>query len=128
MKQPLVPDQTQFAAESPLYESAVLEHLTPEEVSDLENKQAKAKRKRLIIIGVVALVILIIGLVVAITLRSGSEEKLDLITQESEIDKVILGPFNQRLDELVKEVELADPNQEELPFPPINFEISLEDK
>lgn len=126
MKSDIMPDQTQFMAESPLYEEVGLDHAPEKPLSELEIKKRQQKKIMRIIIGSVAFLLVIGGIFSFIKFRYGSEEEVSSEIEEVKLDEVIVGPFNQRLLELENELELADPNQEELPFPPIDFEISLE--
>jgi hypothetical protein len=126
MKSDIMPDQTQFMAESPLYEEVGLDNAPEKPLSELEIKKRQQKKVMRIIIGLVTFLLVIGGIFAFIKFRYGSEEEASSEIEEVKLDEVIVGPFNQRLLELENELELADPNQEELPFPPIDFEISLE--
>ncbi len=121
----VMPDQTQFITESPLYVDPSVDSepvLSPEEIQ--KNKQKKIKLALTIIL-VISLIA--VGVMAINNFRSQPQEEAATEEEETEISEVILGPFTQRLVEIKQELELADPNQEEFPFPPIDFEISLED-
>ena len=126
MKPDMMPDQTQFIAESPLYEEAEATDVSGQILSEQELKQRQQKKIKRIAIGAVIFLFVAVSIFILIKSRSKIEKGQDPEAEEIELNEVIVGPFNQRLLELEKELELADPNQEKLPFPPIDFEISLE--
>lgn len=127
MKPDIVPDQTQFMAESPLLE----EVRTPTEpeptLSEQEQKQLQQKKLKKVGVVAVALLLIALGIFALIKLKTKNGDEQAMETEEEQLNEVVVGPFNLRLSELEKELELADPNQEELPFPPIDFKISLEE-
>ncbi len=126
MKPDIMPDQTQFMAESPLYEKVKVGNEAEQLLSEQDLEQRQQKKIKRMVIGAIVFLLIVAGIFVLIKLRSSLEEEVGPEIEEVKLDEVIVGPFNQRLLELEKELELADPNQEELPFPPIDFEISLE--
>ncbi len=127
MKPDMMPDQTQFITESPLYAEAEVADVSEKFLSEQELKQRQQKKIKRIVIGMAIFLFVAVSIFILIKSRSRIEKEEDSKAEEIELDEVIVGPFNQRLLELEKELELADPNQEELPFPPIDFEISLEE-
>lgn len=110
------PDQTQFSAESLLYES-----------EDEGTSSSQPRFKKIFLIGGAILTVLSIVLVLVVSSRSAAPP--DVIVEEDpvELTEIIVGPFNQRLSELKQELKLADPNQNSLPFPPVSSAISLEE-
>lgn len=126
MKSNIAPDQTQFIAESPLYEEVEVNDDAEQALSEQEQNQRQQKKTKRILIGIVVFVLVAAGIFTLVNSRSEIEKEQESRTEEVKLDEVLVGPFNQRLSELEKELELADPNQEELPFPPVDSEISLE--
>lgn len=127
MNQDLLNEQTQFAAESALYQTDEPDDqvlLTP------QNSQlsSNAKIKKIVIIGVSIFFILILILVIFVKSRSTSPSQEEPETENTPLTQIETGPFTQRLVELNQALEQADPNQETLPFPPIKADISLEKK
>ncbi len=124
MKSDVNLDQTQFMAQSPLLEEVEVEAVPQTTLSATISKQKRIK-KIIIIAPLVLLIVLVFGVIA----RSHSAKKDQQIatTTDPELTEIVAGPFNQRLLELEHALEIADPNQEELPFPPIDVEISLEE-
>ncbi len=126
MKSDLPPNQTQFMTEGLLYEAVEATDDSGQILSEQELKQRQQKKIKWGV-GIFIFLLIVVGLTAFIRSRMGVKQEQDLTSEDIELDEVVLGPFNQRLSELGKELELADPNQEELPFPLVNFEISLEE-
>lgn len=120
-------DQTQFMAESPLLEEVVVTDVAEPVLPESELKQAKQKKLVKILVLAVAVLLITLGIVVLVKLQAKNKSEQTSETEETQLNEVVVGPFNQRLSELEKELKLADPNQEELPFPPIDAEINLEE-
>lgn len=125
MKDPTL-NQTQFSQEKPLFEQRV--ESKPEAMppaSDLV-ENPRPRRSLIFVIGGIVLVVLIAALLIlAIIFRSAepeqiSEELIETMQTESS------SPLQLRLNELKAELRTADPNQEELPFPPINRQLLIE--
>ena len=127
MNQDIELNQTQFVAESPLMDNIDPEETLVDDLSVEEQKQLQLKKVKKIVIG--SAVFLFILLIIFIVARSRSVREDEEIVENDEIKltEIVVGPFNQRLLELENELEIADPNQEDLPFPPINSEITLDE-
>jgi hypothetical protein len=119
-------DQTQFAAEEPLFEQPVkIEAPQPTEAPKVE-PSSKKSTKRIAIVGGLLFFILLIIILLAAALRKPSAPTEEEAEFTSEEEQRIMGPFSQRISELENQLELADPSQEDLPFPPVDMEIKLD--
>ena len=127
MKTDYMPDQTQFMTESPLLEEVAVDVVAEPVLSAPELKRLQQQKLKKILILVAASLFIALGILALIKLRAKNTQEETLEAEETELTEVVVGSFNQRLSELENELELADPNQEELPFPPIDAEISLEE-
>ncbi len=121
-------DQTQFVTESPLLEEVEAAGEADKNLSAEELKQFKQKKLKKIIIAVIVFLLMALGIFALIKLGSKKESQEIIEVEEIELTEVVVGPFNQRLLELKNELEAADPNQEEFPFPPIDSSINLEEQ
>lgn len=121
-------NQTQFIDQSS-FKQEPDEAFVPEvpvETQD-ENSLVQKKQKKLILFGVGGLVSLLILIIVFTLLRRQSPTAAqDEPTLETQLTPVMVGPFAQRLKELQNELEIADPQKLDLPFPPIDEDITLE--
>jgi hypothetical protein len=127
MNQDMNLDQTQFVAESPLMKNVEPEEAPASDLSADELKQLQQKKvKRIVIVSIFFLFVILIIFIV-VRSRSMREDEEIIESEEIKLTEVVVGPFNQRLLELDNELEIADPNQEDLPFPPINSKISLDE-
>ena len=117
-------DQTQFIAESPLLEDEEMKAPTELVLSAEELKQKKIKKIAIVVPIIFSLILIILAVIKS---RAIKEVEQVVETEEIKLTEVVVGPFNQRLLELKNELEMADPNQEEFPFPPIDDSISLDD-
>lgn len=120
-------NQTQFGSEGPLFERPV----SPSAISQPTENELMAEKppKKLplvfVIVGVVMVVLMAVILIFAILMRSAPPppEEAELIMTEQTRN---YGPLQQRLNDLKNELKAADPDQEELPFPPIDQNLSVE--
>ena len=127
MNQDMNLDQTQFVAESPLMKNVEPEEAPASDLSADELKQLQQKKvKRIVIVSIFFLFVILIIFIV-VRSRSMREDEEIIEREEIKLTEVVVGPFNQRLLELDNELQIADPNQEDLPFPPINSKISLDE-
>ena len=127
MKQPDIQDQTQFMTESPLYEQPLDEDLEAQKKTEPMSADKKNKKKKILIIASSIIVILLISLLVIFYLNQEKPDNSVGYEDDKPIDKAISGPLEQRVEELSQELELADPNQQKLPFPLVDKEITLEE-
>lgn len=114
-------NQTQFASGSLIYEPMV----------DAKERQTKRrqmiKKYKPVIIGLSLILVILLGVAVWARFRAKptvSPEQKEVITP-AEIKK-LTDPFTKRLTELQQELEKADPSQEDLPFPPVDLKLELE--
>jgi hypothetical protein len=122
-------DQTQFAQEEPLFEKTAEVVLPPAPAptptpSDVPPKKSKML---LFVAGGLIFFIFIIGVILLAVFTRSKTPASDIDEQETEEEQQMLGPFMQRLNELESQLQAADPSKEELPFPPIDMEIRLEE-
>ncbi len=119
-------DQTQFAAEEPLFEKPVkIEAPKPVEDPKVE-LPSKKSMKRAFITGGLLFFILMMVVLLGVALHKPAapvEEETEFTSEE---EQRIMGPFSQRISELESQLELADPSQEDLPFPPVDMEIKID--
>ncbi len=123
MNDEILSNQTQFAQEEPLFEvqKAVQSQPTYDEVTD-----SKKKPKLLIIGGGVFALVLV--LILALVLLS--KPKRIEVTKEVEASpspkNTINHPLQQRVTNLQQELDLADPSEQSLVFPPVDMTITLD--
>ncbi|MFH1958796.1 MAG: hypothetical protein ABIJ22_00480 [Patescibacteria group bacterium] len=126
MKQSESQDQTQFALEGPLYEQPVAKQQPL--ASELTDKKSldKNKWKKIVFFSLGFFLVLIILSILWVWSRPDSPSNGNVLIKDEPIDKIISGPLEQRVYELSQELELADPNHEKLPFPPVDMRISFD--
>lgn len=126
MKQSETQDQTQFATESLLYEQPVAkQQFSSPKDSDRKNI-AKSKKRKIFYFGLGFFCILAIIGIASIQSRPDNPIESNVLVKDEPIDKIIFKPLEKRVEELLQELELANPDQVKLPFPPVDFQISLE--
>lgn len=119
-------DQTQFASGSLLYEP-ISQVDEPGEKSASPNKQVGEQRRPVLLgIAILAVVLILVALFALWRSRQRPETK-PAVNLDPETKQQLVGPFTKRLRELQQDLEKADPSQEDLPFPPVDLELSLED-
>ncbi len=117
-------DQTQFGLESPLFtvprKSKPESELTPEEIT-------RQKRQRLLIgLGIGLLILLMVLVVVAALMKPRVSKTLTPDASSTPVPHQQLSPLEQKVDTLRKDLRLADPTRQDLPFPPVDLEIQLD--
>ena len=114
-------DQTAFGSSEPLFENQV-EVIDPAAVP-IEPK--KPIWQNPLVLGVVAvLVVLLLVMILAAVLQPARR----LTTPQpspSPLNQVQLGPWQTKITDLQAELKVADPAQQELPFPPVKMELPL---
>lgn len=128
MKESTQIDQTRFATEEPLLEKPlVVESAVPAgEKPPLPSKKSKLK---LALIGVglfivlFAIILMIIRFLMPADQRPSTQE-----LEEVEQGAVVKTELERRVEEVRDELRAADPAKQDLPFPPVNMEIRLDDK
>lgn len=124
------PDQTQFGAESLLYDDPGLDpnlaESTPESrvlVKSLKNLSPLMK----VGIAVGSLAVLSALMVLIVSLVGNQDQSgQSASTPTPTENRAIKDPLRQRLTELEKELEAADPAQENQPFPPVDMDLGVD--
>ncbi|MBU0974907.1 hypothetical protein KKD03_04370 [Patescibacteria group bacterium] len=117
-------NQTEFSYEEPIFSGLNVDlPVEPKQVEPLTNK---SKKKKLIIIGAVVFFLAIILLIVIIKSKKPQveivgEEEFEIITRD-------LGPFEERIRNARIDLEIADPSNQDLTFPPVDMELRIDKK
>ena len=117
--------QTNFSFEEPISSNLNVDMPVYEKpVEDISNK--KNNKKKMIIIGVIIIFFILLILVVAIKLRK--KPTVELIVDEPDSVSRNLGPLEERIENARMELEIADPSNQDLTFPPVDMELRLDKK
>ncbi len=122
----IMENQTQFAEEQPLLEA---EHIpTSATPSDISREKPKHSIKKIALFGSLAFLFLILILAIAMrmTMRREGLRITELASPSPIAEKQVPSQLQQTLDLLHEDVEKADPSRNDLPFPPISFEIYIQ--
>lgn len=116
-------NQTQFSFEEPLSSDINVDlPLVNQPIKPI----AKNNKKKFMIIGVVAFVILIILLVIIL------KYKKKPIIEVTEVNKTevtnVLGPLEMRIENARIDLEIADPSNQDLTFPPVDMKLRIDKK
>jgi hypothetical protein len=112
-------NQTEFSSVEPLFEKP------PVDPATLVPKPApKSHRVLMFVIGGVVVVVLLI--IVLVVLLSRRQMLPTLLPQPTPTPSTQLDPLRQEVVNLRTELEAADPTKQELPFPPVDLDIFLE--
>lgn len=117
-------NQTRFSVEEPIFTDYNVEIPVDESKQDQVKKPNKRK-KILIIGGVVFLVILI--LLVVLT-RGGSPVEIPIFDPEETPTVVSDDPFVVRIENAKLDLEIADPANQDLTFPPVDMDIRIDEQ
>jgi hypothetical protein len=115
-------NQTQFGIEEPILQKPAVDE--PPVTEHMPLKKKPRLSKRLWLVGGLLAVLLIAVIVVWLTAGDGAmveEEALEPSTQQS------LTPLEQSLEEIKVLLIKANPTTQELPFPPLNLELRIDD-
>lgn len=115
-------DQTQFIAEEPLYEKPV-----PVANPQQSEQPSKPKSRLPLFIGAGAVVVLLMIIALALAARRQPIAQPGEETSSEQVSPA-MGPFKQQLSELNQQLQAADPTKEDLPFPPVDMHITLQEK
>ena len=116
-------DQTTFAADEPLWENV---SLPPNPAAQLAEPLARRSRKWWLGLGL-GLVVFIVSLGLWLVTRPGDDQNS---RSESPVlaspSIVVKNPTHQRILDLQAQLKSADPSQELLPLPPVDYQLRLE--
>lgn len=121
-------DQNQFSQQSPVLEEAHEELAQPDPVST-QQTQTKKPNKKLLIAIVVFLFVIILVLMGVLLFVEPPAEKQPQPTNPTPTPAVKQADdkLEKQLQEVKQSLEAADPAKKELPFPPVELEINLEE-
>lgn len=119
-------NQTQFASEEPLFQD-VSSPLEETEEAQAHQQQLARERKRLTLIvsGVVAFLVLLI-VTAAVLMPKHMITKKVVVTSPSPTMTAQESQLQQQLDVVDTNLKNADPSKLDLPFPPVNLSLSLD--
>ena len=116
-------NQTRFSVEEPIFTDFNVE--VPVDESNPEQKKPNKRKKVLIIGGIVFFVIML--LLIVFTSRGGP---VDIPIFEPEETPVVVSddPFEVRINNARLDLEIADPSNQDLTFPPVDMDIRIDKK
>src|SRR3989344_7257766 len=118
---PVMDEQTTFAEEQPLFDSS--------RTSNGNAQLSKKKNARLIIIGVSVGVFLLIFAVALLTMKKQLPVSVQPTpTPVAEQQTASQSAMQKTLNLFHEDVLRADPRTNDLPFPPVNFELYIQPK
>lgn len=118
-------DQTLFSANQPIFDDQQLEEKTKIEAEQVNPKRSKKKLLIVAVVGFISVVTMIVLLIVIF--GNGNEKVQQLEPSPSETTKVE-GQGDvvfERLNQIKNDLDLAEPNNQNLPFPPVKMDINL---
>ncbi len=116
-------NQTHFGAEEPLFEPVWQPQPVVTEVAPTSPKN----RKKLFLIGGVAVVIVLVLLTSLMALSDRSGPLLTETESTPPPSSQTLSPLDTKIKDLKTELKAADPSEQELPFPPVQMTIFLDE-
>lgn len=125
MNQKITYNQTAFSADEPVYDSFGENTQDPESLQPQKPKTAQWKTMGLVF-GVTLFVLSL--LILLFSLQSGPRDEESMTASPTPIPQTKASPTQQRLLELQKDFEAADPAAQDLFFPPVNMELQLDSK
>lgn len=118
-------NQTVFAQSEPVFQDPEQLPVDPEQEKLLASK--KAKQKKMMFIGTGIFVFILVLLVMAMTMQKRSTNVVEKPTPTPVVvQKETLTPLQQSVKDAQILIDNADPSVNDYPFPPINFEVTLE--
>ncbi len=117
-------NQTEFAYEEPIFSGLNVE--MPVEPKPVVPETKKSKKKLFIIIGIVVFVLILILVVVASKLKKPPVEVVD--EEKAEVIAKDFGPFEERIKNARIDLEVADPSNQDLTYPPVNMKLRIDVK
>mgnify|MGYP003976639737 CR=1 FL=1 len=124
MNNPKYINQTNFAFEEPIFSDINVD--LPIKEKPVEPVVKKSKKKKIIVIGVSSFLFLLILLVAVVKMRKKPETE---VVEDNPI-KVVrdLSPIEERIENARLELEVADPSNQDLTFPPVDMGLRLDEK
>jgi|GEM_PF-1737337 len=119
-------NQTQFSAEEPLFENppSFVEEKDPALVAAEQKKNAKTKKF------LIAGVIVFVGLIVVSALLMKPQQRRSLLTGQAPETQTQTqartDELKKRLDEVNQDFQAADPSKSDLPIPPVEMNIYID--
>ncbi len=118
-------NQTVFAQSEPVFQDPEKIPVTPEQEKQLVTE--KAKKKKLMFVGIGVFIFIIVLLVMTMTMKKRSTQIVENPTPTPVAEqKQTLTPLQQSVKDAQILIDRADPSVNEFPFPPVNFEVTLE--
>lgn len=115
----MLENQTQFTNESPFYEEV---YLPAEEVNSKKKSFFKTKKALLLLIPLVLILLVAVGAMMPKRKLVPTVEP----TPTPVITDINLNQYEQRINTLEEELDLADPTDTVLPFPAVDMNIYLD--
>lgn len=117
-------NQTDFSYEEPIFSDLNVE--LPIEPKPVVPVIKKSNKKKLIIIGLAVFFLLIILVIVISKFKKVPVEVID--EEESTVIIKDLGPLEQRIQNARIDLEIADPSNQDLTYPPVDMELRIDIK
>lgn len=117
-------NQTRFSVEEPIFTDFNVE--MPVDESQQEQNKKPNKRKKILIIGGVVFFLVIILLLVLT--RGKSPVQIPIFEPEETPTVVSDDPFVVRIENAKLDLEIADPANQDLTFPPVDMDIRIDEK
>lgn len=114
-------NQTQFTADEPLLEQPIQPVVTPTDPAPIKKSPPKWLVPAIVGVGVITLLIILIAL------RSRSEINLPPESVVQPPPARELSPLELRLEEIRLQLRAANPTLQELPFPPLDMQLKIDD-
>ena len=118
-------NQTVFAQSEPVFQDPEQLPVDPEQEKQLATQ--KVKQKKITFIGIGILVFVLVLFIMTMTMQKRSTQVVEGPTPTPVVEqKETLTPLQQSVKDAQTLIDNADPSVNEYPFPPINFEVTLE--
>lgn len=120
-------DQTRFSLEEPLFEDMV--QMPQPEPEDLPPKVPLFKQKKFIIGLIVGITVFVLIILYAINVYIENQKLIgepELPTDSGQTDVQPTHPLLQRIMIAEEELEMADPSEQELIYPSLDYDIRID--
>ncbi len=115
-------NQTQFMAEEQIFADNNV--MMPDPVVEVKEKPSKKSKKKIaIIVGLVIFFLLLILLLLLKMKKKPIKQTEDLV---KEVVNEELTPMQEKIKDLQDDLEVADPSNQNLTFPPVDLELRLD--